>query len=65
MVTWTAFAILAMFTIIYDHRYVASPENVIQLIILGITAALVLRPDQEVIILTFQSEIIIYFCQSH
>ena len=34
------------------HRYVASPENVIQLIILGITAALVLRPDQEVIILT-------------
>merc|ERR1719447_2695394 len=28
-------------------RYVASPENVIQLIILGITAALVLRPDQE------------------
>ena len=52
-----------VFNIIYDHRYVASPENVIQLIILGITAALVLRPDQEVIILTFQSEIIIYFCQ--
>ena len=28
-------------------RYVASPENLIQLIILGITTALVLRGDQE------------------
>ena len=42
----TLFLFTFIIVIFISIRYVASPENLIQLIILGITTALVLRPDQ-------------------
>ena len=47
LILFTIIIVTIIIHIFISIRYVASPENLIQLIILGITTALVLRGDQE------------------